>query len=830
MKAVKIFDDEVKRILHENKDMTDSDAKDMALENSAHTFHKSLFDQIVSYLKTKKSVLNSHQRTKNYVYDTFKYVEDEDNDASVCETFQRFCFSHSSDKDRDVVMRLDVETENLLEVLEKYKVEKVVATASGKNVCFSWKSLLYHFSRIYTFMKKRSVLRQNETLSFLDSFWDSKFDVFVGTTRRYAKSLRTSKRKTRKEIQVPTQVSDDNVYKMVIRPLVNLRNVVFPFCGKLLNQLKQDVGQTLTNGVNVTRERKKKRNVHIFSIKVPGEYTRVEFREGLATKKLERVVFIKNLLLDTDILLGNRNTILKKRKRNKDNVSKGILLSFRHPRRVVIPQGAQLELKFINLSFCANRSNPFGLVDNFDDYVVKTSMCFEFSSIPWNKKRNVNVPIERDVNSVFMNTSERCTRIRTEARRVFKCIETTNNWKGKIDSDLRNEEHILRRVRHMLSSKVRSKKSEILHDTIGIKRHLSKKEMTGNNVDAKLEDRNGRPLCKVFGSDTCPKDLQVIMLVSETQRADYRKHLMNGGLSGADLRIASDDTGERTAWTLYDLWNGVVWFWGDQFTQEYTRRVYIPMARMCSELSEYDDASRKRKLETDLHKIRCRHQRRQRALRKTVVNFVTRMYTRFIKPKFEIKNMTRKFRRLSREISARMLSIGHGKYIEELRRVSKERGVIIDESTDERHSSKCCGRCGHLHQNLGGSKMFICPNKECGNVEDRDGGAARKILLRWMYVQIEKHREMEDQMSVVDSSADDDDDDDDVMSVEGSAGAAAADDDDDDDDGDGDDDDDDDDGGDGASASRSPSKKRRKQETKNSHEDLRVGEWRSGAR
>ena len=49
---------------------------------------------------------------------------------------------------------------------------------------------------------------------------------------------------------------------------------------------------------------------------------------------------------------------------------------------------------------------------------------------------------------------------------------------------------------------------------------------------------------------------------------------------------------------------------------------------------------------------------------------------------------------------------------------------------DEAFTSKTCGKCGGYHACLGARKVFICPH--CGNVEERDGGAARKILLCWL--------------------------------------------------------------------------------------------------
>jgi len=48
----------------------------------------------------------------------------------------------------------------------------------------------------------------------------------------------------------------------------------------------------------------------------------------------------------------------------------------------------------------------------------------------------------------------------------------------------------------------------------------------------------------------------------------------------------------------------------------------------------------------------------------------------------------------------------------------------------EAYTSKTCEECGHLHQSLGGNKMFQCPS--CGHTADRDIHAAKNILLRYI--------------------------------------------------------------------------------------------------
>jgi transposase len=49
---------------------------------------------------------------------------------------------------------------------------------------------------------------------------------------------------------------------------------------------------------------------------------------------------------------------------------------------------------------------------------------------------------------------------------------------------------------------------------------------------------------------------------------------------------------------------------------------------------------------------------------------------------------------------------------------------------NEAYTSKTCTNCGLLNEGLGASKVFECPH--CGKKFDRDGNAARNIMLRWL--------------------------------------------------------------------------------------------------
>src|ERR1700723_171236 len=52
------------------------------------------------------------------------------------------------------------------------------------------------------------------------------------------------------------------------------------------------------------------------------------------------------------------------------------------------------------------------------------------------------------------------------------------------------------------------------------------------------------------------------------------------------------------------------------------------------------------------------------------------------------------------------------------------------ELVDESYTSKTCGRCGALHNKLGGAKVYQCPR--CTLRMDRDVNGARNIYLRYL--------------------------------------------------------------------------------------------------
>ncbi|CAN0408479.1 unnamed protein product, partial [Ectocarpus sp. 13 AM-2016] len=84
-------------------------------------------------------------------------------------------------------------------------------------------------------------------------------------------------------------------------------------------------------------------------------------------------------------------------------------------------------------------------------------------------------------------------------------------------------------------------------------------------------------------------------------------------------------------------------------------------------------------------------------------------------------------RNISNGTARGMMTWSHYKFKEQLRTTALREGVKLVIVTEE-YTSQTCSCCGHLHRNLGRSKVFNCPS--CPVVMDRDENGARNILMK----------------------------------------------------------------------------------------------------
>ena len=112
-----------------------------------------------------------------------------------------------------------------------------------------------------------------------------------------------------------------------------------------------------------------------------------------------------------------------------------------------------------------------------------------------------------------------------------------------------------------------------------------------------------------------------------------------------------------------------------------------------------------------------------------LAKFLCESYNLVLLPKFETQKMIRRGQRRIRSKTARaMVTWSHYRFQSRLLDKAREYPWCAVMIVSEAYTSKTCGRCGAIHNKLGGNKVFRCPS--CQLTCDRDKHAARNIMLR----------------------------------------------------------------------------------------------------
>lgn len=191
--------------------------------------------------------------------------------------------------------------------------------------------------------------------------------------------------------------------------------------------------------------------------------------------------------------------------------------------------------------------------------------------------------------------------------------------------------------------------------------------------------------------------------------------------------VASLDPGVRTFQTMYSP-NGII----GKFGEDICKDKLLPIGKKIDQL---DSVAKK----SNSCKTRLNIRRRQSLLRTKIknivnnlhwetINFLCKNFKTIIISYFNIKSMTNKLtRNINNKAVRNMLSLSHYAFKMKLISRAEINGneiIFLDES----YTSKTCGKCGTLKENLRGNKIFKCDS--CGLKIDRDINGSRNIMIR----------------------------------------------------------------------------------------------------
>ena len=184
------------------------------------------------------------------------------------------------------------------------------------------------------------------------------------------------------------------------------------------------------------------------------------------------------------------------------------------------------------------------------------------------------------------------------------------------------------------------------------------------------------------------------------------------------------DPGVRTFLTGFD---------GHRFV-EFGRGDIGRITRLCQHLDELISRSSKapqkqrKRMRQAANRLRLRIRNLIDEAHKQIVHYLTHNYRIIFLPTFETSQMVSRARRKIRSKTVRaMLGWAHYRFELFLDHQTRLTGTNVIKGS-EAYSSKTCTKCGHIHQSLGGSKVFKC--RSCGNTLPRDFNCALGFMLR----------------------------------------------------------------------------------------------------
>ena len=136
---------------------------------------------------------------------------------------------------------------------------------------------------------------------------------------------------------------------------------------------------------------------------------------------------------------------------------------------------------------------------------------------------------------------------------------------------------------------------------------------------------------------------------------------------------------------------------------------------------------------TAITRIRCKIRNLVSDLHNKLALWLCQNHTVILIPIFDSQWKAIKKDGKINKVTVRMMhSFRHYDFCIRLKQVAERFSQCHVIETMEPYTSKTCGQCGKLNQNLGSSKYFKCPS--CNYCADRDANGARNILLRYLTI------------------------------------------------------------------------------------------------
>jgi len=242
---------------------------------------------------------------------------------------------------------------------------------------------------------------------------------------------------------------------------------------------------------------------------------------------------------------------------------------------------------------------------------------------------------------------------------------------------------------------------------------------------------------KMKSAELLPKDLEYDSRIIKDEMNQYwicipiripLKPLDNQERVLKNEKVASIDPGVRTFATIFGS-DGVCLEVGKGDVGR-IYRLGCTVDKLQSKWSQKDVNHKKRySLKKAAKRIRRKIKDLVKEVHNKLIRYLVTNYSIILLPIFETQKMVKRKERKIRSKTARsLITWSHFSFRQRLIHKLNEYKEVKLKIVTEEYTSKTCGSCGHLHQSLGGSKTFKCP--QCNYKADRDLNASRNIMLK----------------------------------------------------------------------------------------------------
>jgi IS605 OrfB family transposase len=184
-------------------------------------------------------------------------------------------------------------------------------------------------------------------------------------------------------------------------------------------------------------------------------------------------------------------------------------------------------------------------------------------------------------------------------------------------------------------------------------------------------------------------------------------------------KICALDPGIRTFQTLYSP-AGITYQFGDENNV---------IKRNIDKIESVREFKNKKWYKKYTDKLRIKLKNRIADLHWKTASFLCKNFDTILVGNMSTKGIVKKGSMLARQTKRMTYALSHFLFKERLISKASEFNCVV-KVVDESYTSKTCGGCGEINENLGSSKQFICPRYMCLYRMNRDIHGARNIYIK----------------------------------------------------------------------------------------------------